>query len=53
MGTFQRITHPDDLNLILEQLPKLRDGTIPSLQLEQRYFHKRATSDGCCSASQP
>ena len=40
-GTFQRITHPDDLNLILEQLLKLREGTIPSLQLEQRYFHKK------------
>jgi diguanylate cyclase (GGDEF)-like protein/PAS domain S-box-containing protein len=41
LGTFQRVTHPDDLNLILEQLPKLREGTIPSLQLEQRYFHKK------------
>src|SRR5258708_560605 len=40
LGTFQRITHPDDLNLILEQLNKLREGTISSLQLEQRYFHK-------------
>ena len=41
LGTFQRSTHPDDLNLILEQLLKLRDGTISSLQLEQRYFHKK------------
>jgi diguanylate cyclase (GGDEF)-like protein/PAS domain S-box-containing protein len=41
LGTFQRITHPDDLNLILEQLNKLREGTISSLQLEQRYFHKK------------
>jgi diguanylate cyclase (GGDEF)-like protein/PAS domain S-box-containing protein len=41
LGSFQRITHPDDLNLILEQLQKLRAGTIPSLQLEQRYFHKK------------
>ena len=40
-GTFQRSTHPDDLNLILEQLHKLRDGTISSVQLEQRYFHKK------------
>jgi diguanylate cyclase (GGDEF)-like protein/PAS domain S-box-containing protein len=40
LGTFQRITHPDDLNLILEQLNKLREGTISSLQVEQRYFHK-------------
>lgn len=40
LGTFQRITHPDDLNVILEQLNQLRAGTISSLQLEQRYFHK-------------
>src|SRR5260370_11559737 len=40
LGTFQRITHPDDLSLILEQLNKLREGTISSSQLEQRYFHK-------------
>lgn len=41
LGTFQRITHPDDLNLIQEQLQKLREGTISSVQLEQRYFHKK------------
>lgn len=41
LGTFQRSTHPDDLNLILDQLDKLREGTISSLQLEQRYFHKK------------
>jgi len=40
LGTFQRITHPDDLNLILEQLNKLRDAMISSLQLEHRFFHK-------------
>jgi len=40
LGTFQRLTHPDDLNLILDQLKKLREGAISSLQLEQRYFHK-------------
>ena len=40
-GNFQRYTHPDDLVLILEQLQKLREGTIRSLQLEQRYFHKK------------
>jgi diguanylate cyclase (GGDEF)-like protein/PAS domain S-box-containing protein len=40
-GSFQRVTHPDDLNLILDELPKLREGAIPSLQLEQRYFHKK------------
>jgi len=40
LGTFQRLSHPDDLNLILEQLSKLRDGVISSLQLEHRFFHK-------------
>jgi len=40
LGTFQRITHPDDLPLIIEQLNKLREGTISTVQLEQRYFHK-------------
>src|ERR1700730_17370362 len=40
LGTFQRITHPEDLSLLLEQLNKLREGAISSLQLEQRFFHK-------------
>src|SRR3984893_17480709 len=40
LGTFQRITHPEDLSLFLEQLNKLREGAISSLQLEQRFFHK-------------
>jgi diguanylate cyclase (GGDEF)-like protein/PAS domain S-box-containing protein len=40
LGTFQRITHPDDLTILLDQLNKLREGTISSLQLEQRFFHK-------------
>jgi diguanylate cyclase (GGDEF)-like protein/PAS domain S-box-containing protein len=40
LGTFQRITHPDDLSLLVEQLNKLREGTISSLQLEHRFFHK-------------
>lgn len=40
LGTFQRISHPDDLNLIHEQLNSLRDGMISSLQLEHRFFHK-------------
>jgi diguanylate cyclase (GGDEF)-like protein/PAS domain S-box-containing protein len=39
-GNFQLITHPDDLNLMLDQLRKLNEGTISSLQLEQRYLHK-------------
>src|SRR6185436_16200285 len=40
LGTFQRISHPEDLNVILDQLKKLHDGTISSLQLEHRFFHK-------------
>jgi diguanylate cyclase (GGDEF)-like protein/PAS domain S-box-containing protein len=40
LGSFQRLSHPDDLNLILEQLKKLREGGISSLQLEHRFFHK-------------
>jgi len=40
LGTFHRITHPDDLSLLVEQLNKLREGTISSLQLEHRFFHK-------------
>lgn len=39
-GNFQPIIHPDDLNLMLEQLKKLHAGAISSLQLEQRYLHK-------------
>jgi len=39
LGTFQRLSHPDDLNLILEQLNKLRDG-LPVQKLEHRFFHK-------------
>lgn len=39
-GNFQPIIHPDDLQLMLDQLKKLHDGSITSLQLEQRYVHK-------------
>ena len=39
-GNFRSITHPDDLSVVLEQLRKLHEGTISSLQLEQRYLHK-------------
>jgi diguanylate cyclase (GGDEF)-like protein/PAS domain S-box-containing protein len=39
-GNFQLITHPDDLRIMLEQLEKLHQATISSLQLEQRYLHK-------------
>jgi len=39
-GNFRLITHPDDLNQMIEQLKKLHEGTISSLQLEQRYYQK-------------
>lgn len=39
-GNFRLITHPDDLNLIFDQLRKLHEGAISSLQLELRYVHK-------------
>jgi diguanylate cyclase (GGDEF)-like protein/PAS domain S-box-containing protein len=39
-GNFQSITHPDDLSVVLEELKKLYEGTISSLQLEQRYLHE-------------
>ena len=38
--TFQDITHPDDLNLDLENLYRLGNGEIESYQIEKRYFHK-------------
>ncbi|HXL82400.1 MAG TPA: EAL domain-containing protein [Pyrinomonadaceae bacterium] len=39
-GNFQLVTHHDDLKIMLEQLEKLNEATISSLQLEQRYLHK-------------
>lgn len=39
-GSFQLITHPEDLNFMLDKLRKLQEGTIAGLQLEQRYLHK-------------
>jgi len=39
-GNFHSITHPQDLSLMLEQLEKLHEGEISSIQLEQRYLHK-------------
>ncbi|MGH9969337.1 MAG: putative bifunctional diguanylate cyclase/phosphodiesterase [Pyrinomonadaceae bacterium] len=37
---FQSITHPEDLNTMFEQFTKLHEGTISTLQMEQRYIHK-------------
>ena len=38
--TFQRITHPDDLDADLELLKQLIDGRRTHYQMEKRYFHK-------------
>ncbi len=39
-GDIRSIIHPDDLNSMLEQIKKLREGAISNLQMEQRYVHK-------------
>jgi diguanylate cyclase (GGDEF)-like protein/PAS domain S-box-containing protein len=39
-GDIRSIIHPDDLNSMLEQIKKLREGAIANLQMEQRYVHK-------------
>ena len=40
---FQDITHPDDLDLDLENVGKLLRGEIPTYQMEKRYFHKNGS----------
>ena len=40
-GSFQDITHPDDLDLDLANLNKMLAGKIDSYQMEKRYFHKK------------
>jgi PAS domain S-box-containing protein len=37
---FQDITHPDDLDLDLENVRKLLAGEFNDYQMEKRYFHK-------------
>ncbi|HMJ05827.1 MAG TPA: PAS domain S-box protein [Chthoniobacterales bacterium] len=37
---FQDITHPDDLDLDLENVAKLLRGDLSRYQMEKRYFHK-------------
>ena len=39
-GTWQEITHPEDLGTDLDQYFKLRDGLINSYQMEKRYIRK-------------
>ncbi len=37
---FQEITHPDDLDLGLENMAKLLAGDIREFRIEKRYFHR-------------
>lgn len=39
-GTFQDITHPDDLEADLALLGQLKAGEIPAYQMEKRYLRK-------------
>ena len=39
-GTFQEITHPDDLTGDSEYVKKLIDDQIPYYRLERRYYHR-------------
>lgn len=38
--TFQQITHPDDLQVSVEKIPKLLNKEIDTFQMEKRYLHK-------------
>ncbi len=38
--TFQEITHPDDLDLDLENVRKMLASEIKTYQMEKRYYHK-------------
>jgi len=40
---FQDITHPDDLDLDLENVRRLLCGEASTYQMEKRYFHKNGT----------
>jgi PAS domain S-box-containing protein len=41
--TFQDITHPDDLELDLENVRKMLASEIDTYQMEKRYFHKNGS----------
>ena len=41
--TFQKITHPDDLEKDFAWLRRLRSGEIPNYSLEKRYIRKNGT----------
>jgi len=39
-ATFMEITHPDDLQEDLDNMEKIKNGTINEFSMEKRYFHK-------------
>ena len=41
--TFQNITHPDDLDVDLENVRKMLAGEIETYHMEKRYFHKNGS----------
>ncbi|GGW72678.1 PAS domain S-box-containing protein [Winogradskyella epiphytica] len=44
IGTnFKDITHRDDLELDVEHMQELLDGTLENYQIEKRYFHKNGS----------
>jgi PAS domain S-box-containing protein len=42
--TFQDITHPDDLNIDLDNVGKMLRNEIESYQMEKRYYHKNGST---------
>ena len=38
--SFQRVTHPDDLQADLDNMRRLRDGELKAFHMEKRYLHK-------------
>ena len=41
--TFQKITHPDDLNEDLQYVEKMLSGDLETYQMEKRYLHKKGS----------
>src|SRR5688500_19623565 len=39
-GSFQDITHPDDLDLDMANVRRMLAGEIDDYQMEKRYYHK-------------
>ncbi|MEE8483709.1 MAG: PAS domain S-box protein [Nitrospinota bacterium] len=44
---YMDITHPDDIDINLEQSNKLREGEIDSFQIIKRYIHKQGHTVWC------